>query len=68
VLRTMVGGSLVEIPVRVTGPLERPEVTYLSPADVGVELLNIPLRILKMPLNAVRLFTPSGDQRDKSTK
>jgi hypothetical protein len=47
---------------------ERPEVTYLSPVDVGVELLNIPLRILKVPLNAVRLFTPSGDQRDKSTK
>ena len=63
----MVGGSLVEIPVRVTGLLECLEVTYLLSVDVGVELLNILLRILKMPLNAVRLFTPSGDQRDKST-
>ncbi|MGH7795186.1 MAG: AsmA-like C-terminal domain-containing protein [Candidatus Binatia bacterium] len=59
------GGSLVGIPVRVTGPLDRPDVTYLSPADVGVELLNIPLRILKMPLGAMRLFTPSEDLRDK---
>jgi uncharacterized protein YhdP len=61
VIGSIFGGSLVGIPVRVTGSLERPDITYLSPADVGVELLNIPLRILRMPLGAIRLFTPSGD-------
>jgi hypothetical protein len=65
VIGSMVGGSLVGIPVRVTGSLERPNVTYLSPADVGAELLNVPLRILGIPLGAMRLFTPSGDLRDK---
>jgi hypothetical protein len=65
VISSMLGGSLVGIPVRVTGSLERPDVTYLSPADVGMELLNIPLRILGMPLGAMRLFTPSGDPRAK---
>ena len=60
VISSMVGGSLVGIPVRITGSLERPDVTYLSPADLGVELLNIPLRILGMPLKAMRLFTPGG--------
>jgi len=68
VIGTMLGGSLIGIPIRITGSLDRPEVTYLSPTDVGVELLNIPLRILKMPLGAVRLFTPSGDERDKNSK
>jgi hypothetical protein len=65
VISSILGGSLVGIPVRVTGSFERPDVTYLSPADVGVELLNIPLRILGMPLGAMRLFIPSGELRNK---
>jgi hypothetical protein len=65
VIGSMWGGSLVGIPVRITGSLEHPDVTYLSPADVGVELLNIPLRILGIPLGAMRLFTPGGDWSDK---
>jgi hypothetical protein len=65
-ISSMLGGSLVGIPVRVSGALERPDVTYLSPADVGVELLNIPLRILGIPIGAMRLFTPRGDSRDKN--
>jgi AsmA-like C-terminal region len=52
--------SLLGIPVRVTGPLENPNVSYLSPADVGAQLLNIPLRILGLPLEAIRLFTPNS--------
>ncbi|HEX5022997.1 MAG TPA: AsmA-like C-terminal domain-containing protein [Candidatus Binatia bacterium] len=66
VISSIVGGSLVGIPVRVTGSIERPDVTYLSPADVGAELLSIPLRILGVPLEAIRLFTPSGEQPDKN--
>jgi hypothetical protein len=62
---SMLGGALVGIPVRVAGSLERPDVTYLSPADVGAELLSIPLRILGMPLGAMRLFIPSGKAQDK---
>jgi AsmA-like C-terminal region len=52
--------SLLGIPVRVTGPLENPNVSYLSPTDVGAQLLNIPLRILGLPLEAIRLFTPNS--------
>jgi AsmA-like C-terminal region/AsmA family len=52
--------SLLGIPVRVTGSLEQPAVSYLSPADVGAQLLNIPLRILGLPLEAIRLFTPNS--------
>jgi hypothetical protein len=60
----LVGGSLVGIPVRVNGALERPDVTYLSPADVGMELLNVPMRILGTPLEAIKLFVPSVEGRD----
>jgi hypothetical protein len=55
-----IGGSILGIPVRVVGPLENPTITYLSPADVGTELLNIPVRILGLPLEAIRLFTPNS--------
>ncbi len=65
-ISSMLGGSLVGIPVRVTGELEHPAVSYLSPADIGAELINIPLRILGMPLGAMRLFTPRGDSHDKN--
>jgi AsmA-like protein len=61
----IVGGSLVGIPVRITGSLESPKVTYLSAADVGTELLNMPMRILGIPLDAMRLFTPSQSQPEK---
>jgi hypothetical protein len=56
---SILGGSILGIPVRVVGPLENPTVTYLSPTDVGAELLNIPVRILGLPLEAIRLFTPN---------
>ena len=54
-----IGGPILGIPVRVVGPLENPTVTYLSPTDVGSELLNIPVRILGLPLEAIQLFTPN---------
>jgi hypothetical protein len=66
VISDLFGESLVGIPVRVTGALERPDITYLSPADVGAELLNIPLRFLKIPFGAVKLFSPNADQREKN--
>ena len=51
--------SLLGIPVRVTGSFEQPEVSYLSPADVGAQLLNIPMKVFGLPLEAIRLFTPN---------
>jgi uncharacterized protein YhdP len=52
--------SLLGIPVRVTGSFEQPEVSYLSPADIGAQLLNIPMKVFGLPLEAIRLFTPNS--------
>jgi hypothetical protein len=60
------GGTFLGIPVRVAGSLDRPQVTYLSPADVGAELLNMPMRIFGIPMEAIKLFTPNGDAGDKN--
>jgi AsmA-like C-terminal region len=59
IVGSILGGSILGIPVRVTGSLEHPNVTYLSPTDVGAELLQLPVRILGLPLEAIRLFTPN---------
>lgn len=66
VISSVLGGTLIGIPVRVAGSLERPEVTYLSPADVGTELLSLPVRILGIPLQAIRLFAPKDENRDNN--
>ena len=63
IVGSIFGGSIVGIPVRITGSLEHPDVTYLSPADVGAELVNIPMRILGLPLEAIKLFTPNSGSR-----
>jgi AsmA-like C-terminal region len=62
ILGSVLGGSLVGIPLRVNGALERPNVSYLSAKDVGAELLNVPLRILGLPLEALQIFTPGSDE------
>jgi hypothetical protein len=66
VVGAIFGRSFLGIPVRVAGPLSRPQVTYLSPADVGAELLNMPMRIFGIPMEALKLFTPSGESGDKN--
>jgi hypothetical protein len=65
IVGSILGGSILGIPMRITGSLEHPDVTYLSPTDVGAELLNIPMRILGLPLEAIRLFTPNFREPEK---
>jgi hypothetical protein len=67
VLGGVFGVSFLGIPVRVTGSLNRPQVAYLSPADIGAELLNMPMRIFGIPSQMIRLFTPGGNAADKKT-
>jgi uncharacterized protein YhdP len=67
VVGAVFGVSFLGIPVRVAGSLDRPQVTYLSPADIGAELLNMPMRIFGIPRQMIRLFTPGGNAADKKT-
>jgi hypothetical protein len=51
----VLGGTLVSIPVRVSGDLQDPKVTPLSPSAVGSELLGFVKRAFKYP---VQLMEP----------
>jgi uncharacterized protein YhdP len=55
-VRYILGGTLVVIPVSVTGPFHDPKVEVLSPSAVESELLGIMKRTLKLPLRIIDPF------------
>ena len=63
VVGSILSGEALGIPVRVSGPLANPDVRYLSAADVGDAILSIPMRILGLPRDAIRMFTPGMRRR-----
>jgi hypothetical protein len=52
-VRDILGGTLVSIPVRVRGDLENPTVSPLSPSAVGSELVGIMKRIIRLPMKVI---------------
>lgn len=50
----LLGGNLVSIPVRITGDIENPSFSYLSPKAVGKKLLDITTGILKAPVKIIK--------------
>ncbi len=63
VIGTMLGGSLVSVPVAVKGPLGDPKVTPLSPSAIGSELVGIMKRTVNLPLRVMQPLWPGGKHR-----
>jgi hypothetical protein len=59
----ILGGSLASMPVRVTGELRDPKVDFLSPSEIGSELLAPMKRILKMPFKIIDPFLTSQTRK-----
>jgi hypothetical protein len=51
----ILGGTLISIPIKVTGDIRDPTVTPLSPSAVGSEILGIMKRILRLPFKIIPL-------------
>ena len=60
---TILGGTLVSIPVKVRGDLSNPKVIPLSPSAVGSSLLGIVKRTLKLPIDVIQPVLPSGQEK-----
>jgi hypothetical protein len=58
ILGGVLGGSLVSVPVKVSGDFANPNVTPLSPSAVGKGLLNVMTRTLKLPLKVIEPVVP----------
>jgi hypothetical protein len=61
-IRYVLGGSLISMPVKVTGDLKDPRVTPLSPSAVGSDLLGIMKRTLDLPVRMIQPFWPKGEE------
>jgi uncharacterized protein YhdP len=51
----VLGGTLISIPIKVTGDIRDPTVTPLSASAVGSEILGIMKRILRLPFKIIPL-------------
>ncbi len=66
VLRTILGGNLLAIPVRVKGHVDDPQVVPLDPTAIGENLFNMLKRTFTMPVKLFKLDSAeSRDQEDK---
>jgi hypothetical protein len=59
-VRDILAGSLVTIPVRVTGPFDNPKVDAVPPGAVAKELGGIMERTLKLPFKIMAPVIPGG--------
>jgi hypothetical protein len=57
----IMGGTLVSIPFRVSGPLADPRITPLSPKAVGSEVFDIMKRTLELPVKIFQPFMPDKE-------
>lgn len=66
-LSNITGRYLISIPVRVTGDLGNPEVTYLPLSSVGSGLLGILERTIKLPIKIIQPFISNGTENQQGT-
>ncbi len=60
VVNTVMGGTLISIPTRVSGDLRDPDVTVLSPMAVGSRILKMFTNIIEAP---VKLFSTEQEKK-----
>ena len=57
-VRYILAGTLLTVPVKISGDLRDPKVTALSPSAVGSELMGIMTRTLRLPLHIIQPLLP----------
>jgi len=60
VMGKVLGGSLVSIPMKITGNLKDPKITYLDALAMGSGLFNVMKRVFEYP---VKIFSPKTESR-----
>jgi hypothetical protein len=61
-VRDILGGSLISIPVKMTGEYSNPEVTYLPTSGVSSSLSNIMKNSLQTPFKVIEPALPDKDK------
>jgi hypothetical protein len=61
IIKEILGGSLISIPIGIEGRMENPYVTPLPPSKVGEGLLGIIKRTLQLPVKIIQPITPGEE-------
>jgi hypothetical protein len=61
----IMGGTLISIPVRVSGDLKDPDVVFLSPTAVGSRVLRLLENIIKLPVEIISPILPKDKEQKK---
>jgi hypothetical protein len=59
----IMGGTLISVPVKVSGDLSDPDVTFLAPSAVGKRLVTILENILKIPVEIISPILPRQKEK-----
>ncbi|HEX9135921.1 MAG TPA: AsmA-like C-terminal domain-containing protein, partial [Nitrospirota bacterium] len=65
IIGKIMGGTLISIPVRVSGELANPDVVFLSPTAVGTRILDIMENIIKLPIDIISPALPKEKEQEK---
>jgi hypothetical protein len=65
VLGTIMGGTLISIPTRVSGDLSDPDVVFLSPTAVGSRILKLLENIVTLPVTLIEPILPKNNEQEK---
>ena len=61
----LLGGSLIAIPISITGTLDDPQVTIMSVSAVGSSLYDLAERTITSPFKLLETINPWGKQSGK---
>jgi hypothetical protein len=64
-LGKIMGGTLISIPVRVSGDLADPDVVFLSPTAVGKRILRLLENIIRLPVDIISPILPKEKEQEK---
>jgi hypothetical protein len=67
-VRSILGGTLLSIPVRVRGDLRDPTVMPLSASAVGSELTDIMKRAFRLPIKVVHPFRSGTEEKEEGSQ
>ena len=62
-LGTIMGGTLISIPTRVSGDLTNPDVVFLSPTAVGSRIVNLLKNIVTLPVTIISPILPKEKEK-----
>jgi hypothetical protein len=60
------GGAVLALPVKVAGTIQHPIVVPLGPGAIATRMTSIIANTLKLPFDAVKVFSPNADQGAKT--